>query len=346
MPEKDKTPPITNTEILQTILPQIIQNSDHLIVFCTDNTEKILLWNRAAEIITGYSHAEVPDVATALRLGYPDKSYREIITTVRDAFKNNENKSVHYETKMKTKNGQIRYISWTIERIPETDTTPQVYVTTGTDVTHARLCENDALLLSEIVKSSHDAIVGISPDGSILTWNNAAEDIFGYTERESIGASFSRHIPDENTNIFATTLRNISNGQDYRGNMICHTKTGKQITTSIAFSPISGEDGTVEGISAIVRDMTREFAIHQTMKGYISEATMRLNHPTALVEGNLISLIEQIREGGLDDEDLLMILQVQQKALSQINHNLRELSQAIIGHFKDSEEEIIPDSIQ
>ncbi|MDE4907190.1 PAS domain S-box protein [Methanogenium marinum] len=320
-------------------------NSDDLIVFCTDDSEKILMWNRAAEIITGYSHAEVPDVKTALRVAYPESNYREIIATVRDIFRKNENKSVHYETKIKTKKGQIRYISWIIERIPETDTTPQVYVTTGTDVTHTQQCENDALLLSEIVKSSHDAIVGMSPDGSILTWNNAAEDIFGYGETDSIGKPFSRHIPDEKKNTFAAILKNISEGNNFIGTMVCLTKTGKQITASIAFSPISGEEGTIEGISAIMRDMTREVAIQQTMKGYISEATMRLNHPTALVEGNLISLIERIREGDFEDEDLLMELQVQQKALSQINHNLRELSQAIIGNFKDSEEEIIPDTM-
>ncbi len=348
MPDKTKPPYIGNTKILQTIISQVIQNSDHLIVICSDNTGKIILWNRAAEIITGYSHAELPGVATALRVAYPDNNYREKITTVGDVFRKKENKSVHYETKIQTKTGQIRDISWTTERIPETGTNPQVYVTTGTDVTHTRQSKNDALLLSEIVKSSHDAIVGISPDGSILTWNNAAEDIFGYTETESIGELFSRHIPDEKKNSFASIFRDVSEGHYFRGNLACLTKTGKQITASIAFSPISGEDGIVEGISAIMRDLTRELDIQQTMKGYISEAAMRLNHPAEMVEGNLISIIEQIREGDFENEDLLMELQVQQKALSQIIHNLRELSQAIIGNFREIEEDMgdVPDTVQ
>ncbi len=345
MPDKEKKTHTSDTQILQTIIPQVIKNSDHLIVFCTDDTEKILLWNRAAEIITGYSHPEVPDVATVLRVAYPDSNYREIITTVRDVFRKNENKSVHYETKIKTKNGQIRYISWTIERIPKTHTTPQVYVTTGTDVTHARQSENDTIFLSEIVKSSHDAIVGISLDGSILTWNNAAENIFRYRETESIGEPFSRHIPDDKKDFFASILRDVSEGKNFTGIMVCLTKTGKEITAGIAFSPISGEDGTVDGISAIMRDMTRELSIQRTMECYIAEATMRLNHPAELVEGNIMSLIERIREGDYEEEDLLMELQVQQKALSQIVHNLRELSQAVIGHFREIEEDIIPDTI-
>lgn len=346
MPGKEEAPQTSDTVILHTILPQVIQNTDHLIVFCTDDAGKILLWNRAAEIITGYSHAEVPDMATVLRVAYPDSSYREIIATVRDTFRKKENKSVHYESKLKTKNGKSRYISWTMERIPGTDDTRTLYVTTGIDVTHARQSENDALLLSEIVNSSNDAIVGISPDGSILTWNRAAEDIFGYGEAQSIGELFSRHIPDEKKGFFASILRDISAGRDFRGNIICLTKTGEKITTTIAFSPIAGEDGAVDGISAIIRDMTRELSIRQTMRGYISEATMRLNHPAEMVEGNLTSLIERIREGEPEYEDILIELQVQKKALSQINHNLRELSQAIIGHFKDDEDEMMPHTIQ
>ncbi|WFN35104.1 PAS domain-containing protein [Methanogenium sp. S4BF] len=346
MPGKEGTPQTTTAVILHTILPQVIQNTDHLIIFCTDDTGEIFLWNRAAEILTGYSHAEVPDMATLLRVAYPDSTYREIIASVRDTFRKKSTKSVHYETKIKTKNKQIRYISWTIERIPETVLSPQLYVTTGTDVTHARQSESDALLLSEIVNSSHDAIVGISPDGSILTWNRAAEEIFGYEATESIGEPFSRHIPDEKKDFFASILMNVTSGQDFRGNIACLSKAQKMITTSITFSPISGEEGAVEGISAIIRDMTQELSMQQTMRGYISEATMRLNHPAELVEGNITSLIERIREGDFDDEDILIELQVQQKALSQINHNLRELSQAIIGHFKDTEEVILPDTIQ
>ncbi|WP_062400442.1 PAS domain S-box protein [Methanogenium cariaci] len=346
MKENEGIPYTGHTRYLQDILPQIILNNDHLVVFCSDDSGKIFLWNRAAEIITGYSHDEIPDVATAFRVAYPDNTYREIIARVRDSFREKENKFIHYETKIKTKNGHIRYMSWTVERIPETNTTPLFYVTTGTDVTHTRQSENDALLLSEIVNSSHDAIIGISRMAQSLHGTALQRICSGMGEAESIGKPFSRHIPDDKKTFITSVLRNVSKGQYFNGNIICLTKTEQRITVGIAFSPISGEDGTVDGISAIIRDLTREQSLQQTMKGYISEATMRLNHPTELVEGNIASLIERIGEGEYEDEDILIELQVQQKALLQIIHNLRELSQAVIGHFKEIEEEIAPDNIQ
>lgn len=346
MPAKDEIPETRHLTDLHTTLSQAILESDHLIVFCTDDTGKILMWNRAAEITTGYSQEEIPDLKAAFRFIYPDSTYREMIVNVRNSFTKSKNKSINYETRIKTKNGIIRHISWNTRQISHNKFPTQLYISLGTDVTHARQTEHDARLLGDIVTSSHDAICGISPDGTILTWNSAAERIFGYREMESIGKPFTRHIPEENDNFITAIFCDVREGRDYRGNLEFYTKSGKIITVSVTFSPITGEDGTVEGISAIMRDITRELSLQQTMKGYISEATMRLNHPAELMEGNLTSLIEQIKNEEIDNEELFIELQVQKKALSQIVHNLRELSQAIIGHFKDIEDDTLPDTIQ
>jgi len=346
MPPKDNTPNTLQNSDLYTILPQVMMDNEHLIVFCTDDTGNILIWNRAAESITGYSQEEIPDLKTAFQLLYPDITYRTMIENVRSTFRATRNRSKSSETRIRTKNGHIRHISWNTQQISQKEDPSQLFITLGTDVTHARHTERDALLLGEIVTSSHDAICGISTDGIILTWNTAAETIFGYREMESIGEPFLRQIPEEHKTIFSSVFRDVSKGNDFSGNMECHTKSGRTITVNVTFSPILGEDGTVDGISAIMRDITRDLSLQQTMKGYISEATLRLNHPAELVEGNLAALIERIENEDIDNEDISTELEVQKKALSQIVHNLRELSQAIIGHFKDMEDDTAADMIR
>src|SRR5205085_2776482 len=64
------------------------------------------------------------------------------------------------------------------------------------DQTQAQLYESTARFTA-LVASSRDAIIGKTLDGTITSWNPAAEHIFGYSAAEMIGASVFRLIPEE-----------------------------------------------------------------------------------------------------------------------------------------------------
>jgi two-component system CheB/CheR fusion protein len=113
--------------------------------------------------------------------------------------------------------------------------------------------------LSWIVESSNDAIIGTKLDGTITSWNHAAERIFGYTAEEVIGRQNTfLAAPGQTEDIFAI-LDKIS-----RGERVVHYETqrcrkdGEVVHVSLAVSPIRDETGMIVGASKIARDITEK----------------------------------------------------------------------------------------
>ena len=57
----------------------------------------------------------------------------------------------------------------------------------GADVTEQRQAEETRLRYAAIVESTDDAVIGMDRDGTVTSWNNGAERLFGYSAQEAIG---------------------------------------------------------------------------------------------------------------------------------------------------------------
>ncbi len=114
-----------------------------------------------------------------------------------------------------------------------------------------------ALYLAAIVQSSDDAIVSKDLNGTITSWNRAAEQIFGYTAAEAIGKSIRIIIPPDRQSEEDDVLARLR-----RGETIDHFETvrmrkdGTMFPASITVSPIRAADGRIVGASKIARDIS------------------------------------------------------------------------------------------
>ena len=67
------------------------------------------------------------------------------------------------------------------------------------DLTERNKAEQTHRLLSSIIASTSDAVFAKNNQGTIISWNKAAEHLYGYSEEEMIGQNISRIIPADRT---------------------------------------------------------------------------------------------------------------------------------------------------
>ena len=111
--------------------------------------------------------------------------------------------------------------------------------------------------LAAIVNSSNDVIVSKNLDGVILSWNRAAERIFGYTAEEAIGKHIGLIIPAERLDEEYIILGKVRAGElvDHF-ETIRRAKDGRLIEMSLTVSPVMDDDGKIVGISKIGKDVS------------------------------------------------------------------------------------------
>ena len=125
------------------------------------------------------------------------------------------------------------------------------------DVTARKRTEETIRRLATIVESSDDAIVAKTLDGTILSWNAAAQRIYGYAIDEAVGNSISVLVPPDRSDEQRQLIERIG-----RGERVAHYETlrrrkdGKQIDVSLTLSPLLDTQGRVVGASEIARDIT------------------------------------------------------------------------------------------
>jgi PAS domain S-box-containing protein len=125
------------------------------------------------------------------------------------------------------------------------------------DVTEKRRAEEALRHLSAIVESSDDAILGITLEGVITSWNPGAARLYGYSAAETIGQPTSVLIPADNLDEAPAILQRLATGERIEQyETVRRRKNGSLFDVSLKFSPILDASGNVLGASAIARDVS------------------------------------------------------------------------------------------
>ena len=183
-----------------------------------------------------------------------------------------------------------------------------------------------------IVESSADAVIAVTLDGVITSWNPAAEALFGYTSAEAIHQPIALIVPAERRAQEASLRQQIGRGASMEHfETVYLTKGGRPIDASLAVSPIVGAaDGQVTGMAMVIRNITNRLRaeeargrlaaivdssddaiVSKTLEGIITSwnrsAERLFGYPAAEAVGQSILLIVPADRHGEEDEVLRRI---------------------------------------
>ncbi|HEY7889029.1 MAG TPA: PAS domain S-box protein [Steroidobacteraceae bacterium] len=140
------------------------------------------------------------------------------------------------------------------------------------DITHERLAESARAHLAAIVEYSDDAIVSKTLEGTIRSWNRAAERLFGHTAEEAVGQPVTLIIPAERESEENEILERLRRGERIEHfETVRVAKSGRRIDVSLTISPIRNAQGVIVGASKVARDISEKKASEQAQRRTIGE---------------------------------------------------------------------------
>ena len=125
------------------------------------------------------------------------------------------------------------------------------------DTTERRKAEQARQQLSAIVDGSGDAIFSATTEGTITSWNGAAEQLFGFTADEIIGQPVAWIAPADKVGEQRQMRERLTTGGPHeRLETTRRHKNGSLVEVLLTASTATDDAGAVVGLSVIAHDIT------------------------------------------------------------------------------------------
>ncbi|KTC93157.1 MULTISPECIES: sensor domain-containing protein [Legionella] len=224
---------------------------------------KILYVNQSFTKITGYKQEEV--LGKTPRILQGEKTDKPTLQRIRSALEKKE--AIHVELLNYTKDQTEYWLDFTIVPIKDSKGDIKYFAAIEHDITERKKLEDAQAMLSSLVEFSGEAIIGKNLEGTIQSWNKAAGNLYGYSEKEAIGANIKMLFPKGRLEEFQNIIHKIAKGEHIKNfeTLRIH-KDGHSIPVSITIGPIKNTQGKVIGASTTARDITQQKIIEEKLK--------------------------------------------------------------------------------
>jgi PAS domain S-box-containing protein len=202
-------------------------------------------------------------------------------------------------------------------------------------------------LLAAVVEDSDDAIFSKTLDGIILTWNSAAERMYGYRADEVIGKSVSMLLLSDRTREVEKILTRLrQGGRIEHFETTRRTKEGRMLNVSLTISPVRDAQGNIIAASTIARNITHaklaEEAIRNSERLAVAgrmSATIahEINNPLEIV-ANILYLLANDQSLGETARKYVLTAEEELRRVGQI-------TRSTLGLYRERDSAVLPVNI-
>ena len=217
------------------------------------------------ELILGYSPEEwQKDPKLWSKLLFPEDKDRVVKKYIQSR---SAGEPLSLEYRMITRNGSIVWLQDKALVIKDNEGKPCFIQGIMHNITELKKQQEENMRLASIVETADDAILSWTVEGKNVSWNKAAEKIFGYTASEIKDKHVNILVPQDKRQELDEILKRVKHGEQVINfETIRLRKGGVPINVSLTVSPVRDITGKITGLSTIARDITLKKRLEQEME--------------------------------------------------------------------------------
>ena len=245
------------------------------VIFAFDMHRQLIYCNPAVETLTGYTMAEIR-ARKFVNWIHPDEQER-MLKYWEELYAGKGYSDVEF--RLVTKGGGMKWCSSTWGPLLDEDGRQIGVQGRERDITELKQADLARRELAAIVQGSSSAIVGVALSGTVLSWNKAAERVYGYAAEEMIGKPLKILFPPGHPDEFADVLPTLVQGERIESfETVRRRKDGTLVEVSLTLSAVWDEAGNITGVSAIADDITIRKQLEKEILEVGAKERRRLGH--------------------------------------------------------------------
>ncbi len=307
----------------QSVPPPTAYRREAVVVL--DDAGLVVEWNAAAEMIFGFRRKEVQGrsvkdfIVPAGESRAHERRFASLLAPGSPFLEHS------YATEALHASGDRIPVS---VRITATRTKPVNFIVSVRDVSGSEPTELAHRRMEAMIDSAEEAMAVLAVDGRVLSWNRAAESLYGFSEDEVIGQRLaSLLVPDERSHESSEWLGRMRAGDIVEGETERLRKGGERVWVSVKIIPLRDIEEVVSGGIWIARDVTASHRLLERERLDEVAAAWRRRISRALDEDRFefaAQPIVRLADGAIDHHELLLRMRLDDGTIATPNEFLPE----------------------